>query len=447
MQLQSFLATLPFMMSEGIFGDLKKAGRLKTLTTWNLANLLPLVADFKMCFSPRRGVLLSSFRNQINFFDMYSDFLPTSNYNIAVAATSGAGKSFLVQNILSYVLSMKGRCFVIDLGHSYRKLCEIVGGTYLEYHSLRLNPFTNIHNINESSEQIRDLLSVLASPSGVLDDVGEEYLRQAVIDAWDKKQRKTNIDDIIDALQELNSERNDNRIKDLIVLLSRYSTSGPYPNIFNDYSAIAPEASFIVLELGELENKPDLMKAVLFALILNIEEQMYQSPRNQPKMVVIDEAWRLLAGDNKAAARFIEKGYRTARRHLGSFVTITQSIEDFQKSDEAKACWNCSDIKIIMLQNAKAFDDFMLSHKDYFDPYVTALIKQFKEAKNNGFSEFMLQTGRIQSFCRLFVDPFSRVMFSSAGKEFTAVKEYQEKGFSITESILKVAQENYPTEF
>ena len=444
MQLQSFLASMPFMMSEGMFGDLKKAGRLKTLTTWNLANLLPLVADFKMC---RQGVLLSSFRNQICFFDMYSEFLPTANYNIAVAATSGAGKSFLVQNILSYVLSVKGRCFVIDLGHSYRKFCEIVGGTYLEYHSLRLNPFTNIHDINEASEQIRDLLSVLASPSGVLDDVQEEYLRQAVMGAWDKKQRKTNIDDIIEALQELDRDRKDSRIKDLVVLLTRYSTSGPYPSIFNDYSAIAPDASFIVLELGELENKPDLMKAVLFALILNIEEQMYLSPRNQPKMVVIDEAWRLLSGDNKAAARFIEKGYRTARRHYGSFITITQSIEDFQKSDEAKACWNCSDIKIIMLQNSKAFDDFMLSHKDYFDPYVTNLIKQFKEARNNGFSEFMLQAGRVQSFCRLFVDPFSRVMFSSAGKEFAAVKEYQEQGLSIAESILKVAKENYSDEF
>lgn len=70
MQLQSFLATLPFMLSEGMFYDLKIAGRLKTLTTWNIANLLPLVADFKLC---RQGVLLSSFRNQTCFFDMYND--------------------------------------------------------------------------------------------------------------------------------------------------------------------------------------------------------------------------------------------------------------------------------------------------------------------------------------------------------------------------------------
>lgn len=444
MQLQSYLATLPFVMSEGMFRDLSIMGRLKTVTSWNLANLLPVVADYKMC---REGVLLSSFRNQICFFDPFSNILPTANYNIAVAATSGAGKSFLVQNILSHTLNNKGRCFVIDLGHSYRKFCEIVGGTYLEYQSLKLNPFTNVIEINEVSEQIRDLLAVLASPSGNLDEVQEEYLRQAVMATWKSHKNKSNIDSVIYELNNINKERDDNRISDLITLLAKYSTTGPYPTIFNEYSNIAPDSHFVVLELGDLENKPYLLKGALFALILNIEQQMYQSPRNQPKMMVIDEAWRLLSGDNKAAARFIEKGYRTARRHFGSFVTITQSIEDFQKSDEAKACWNCSDIKIIMLQNAKAFDDFLLTHKDYFTPYVASLIKQFKEAKTNGFSEFMLQLGKIQTFCRLFVDPFSRVMFSSAGHEFAAVNNYQKQGHSLNESILKVAQENYGEEF
>ena len=444
MQLQSYLATLPFMMSEGMFHDLNIAGRLKTVTTWNLANLLPVVADYKMC---RDGVLLSSFRNQINFFDPFSSNLPTANYNIAVAATSGAGKSFLVQNILSDTLNKGGRCFVIDLGHSYRKFCEIVGGTYLEYQSLKLNPFTNVTDINEVSEQIRDLLSVLASPAGALSEVQEEYLRQAVMLTWKRHNTKSNIDTVIQELKIINQERQDGRIYDLITLLDKYSTTGPYPSIFNEYSNIAPDSNFVVLELGDLENKPDLLKGALFALILNIEQQMYQSPRNQPKMAVIDEVWRFLSGDNKAAARFIEKGFRTGRRHFGSFVTISQSIEDYQKSDEAKACWNCSDIKIIMLQNAKAFDDFLLTHKDYFNPYTASLIKQFREAKTNGFSEFMLQLGKVQTFCRLFVDPFSRVMFSSSGNEFAAVSNYQKQGFSLNESILKVAQENYGDEF
>ena len=448
-QLQSFLATMPFIMSEGLYQDLLLSNRFKKLSTQNIANLLPLVADYKL---DREGLLLSSFRNQICFFNPFSDNLPTANYNLAVAATSGAGKSFLIQNLLSYVLSTGGRCFVIDLGHSYRKFCEMVGGTYLEYGSLKLNPFANVRDIKESSEQIRDLLSVLATPSGNLDDVQEEYLRQAVVDAWENKRSSTKIDDVIESLEETNVDRKDQRLKDLITLLRKYDTSGPYASVFNEYSALSSLSSkpvqgnlanLLVLELGELENKPDLLKAVLFALILNIENEIYQSPRDQSKMVVIDEAWRLLTGDNQAAARFIEKGYRTARRHLGSFVTITQSIEDFQASNEAKACWNCSDIKVIMLQNAKAFDDFMLEHDNYFDEYTVNLIKQFKEARTNGFSEFMLQLGQLQSFNRLFVDPFSRVMFSSSGKDFGAVQKYQAQGFSLAESISKVAAESY----
>jgi len=89
----------------------------------------------------------------------------------------------------------------------------------------------------------------------------------------------------------------------------------------------------------------------------------------------------------------------------------------------------------------------MLAHKDYFSPYVESLIKHFKEARTNGFSEFMLQLGKVQSFHRLFVDPFSRVMFSSAGKEFEAVKRYKDSGLTTAESIMKVAKENYPNEF
>ena len=68
MQLQSFLSTLPFLITEGMFQDLKRAGRLKTLTSWNLANLLPIVADYKV---GREGLLLPSFRNQISFFNPF----------------------------------------------------------------------------------------------------------------------------------------------------------------------------------------------------------------------------------------------------------------------------------------------------------------------------------------------------------------------------------------
>lgn len=444
LQLQSMYSALPFMMSEGMFDDLKKAHRIKTLTTWNAVNFMPLVGDYKLGLT---GVPLLTRRQQLGFFDLFSDKMPVTNFNVAISATSGSGKSFLAQTLIKDVLDNNGTVFVIDMGHSYKKFCEIMGGKYLEYGALSLNPFKKVVDINESVEQLRDLLSILASPEGNLSEVQEQVLEKCILAAWKKNKNNTNIDQVVDELTKYQITHPDQRVLDVITLLERYKTNGPYGKIFNSSSDIAGDSNLVVLELGELENKPDLMKAVLFALILRIEQSIYQTPRHIRKMVVIDEAWRLLSGENRAAARFIEKGYRTSRRHLASFVTITQDIRDYHQSVEANACWNNSDIKIIMRQNAKAFEDFLEEHNTVFPSYEVRLIKGFVAAKNTGYSEFMLQLGKLSTFQRLFVDPFSRVLFSSEAKEFEAVKGYCDTGLSLNDSVYKVAMQNYPEEF
>ena len=484
LQLQSYLSSFPFLMSEGLSADLERFGRLKKLTTWNAANLLPLVADFK---GSKSGVLLPTFRHQIAFFDPFDEGLGTTNANIAVAATSGAGKSFLVQTLIMNILAQGGQCWVIDVGESYKKFCETVGGTYLTHENLKLNPFAHVTNIQESSEKIRDLLAVLASPAGNLSEVQCSYLLEAVLAAWHRKERMATIDDVLDSFidfvnkedlkngSKINSVKEDvenrldlfdrvgqldTRLKDIIILLQKYTRSGHYGKIFNEHaesinpasakSTMSPTSKLTkltVLELGGLKAQPDLLKAVLFANILLIEEAIYDSPRDLKKMVVLDEAWQFLSGDNVYAARFIEKGYRTTRRHGGSFVTITQSVNDFHQSKESEAAWNCSDIKIIMRQNAKAFEDFIADHDGFYSPYEQALIKTFGAARENGFSEFMLQIGAISSFHRLFVDPFSRVMYSSSGQEFEAVERLRRNGLSIVQAIDQVARTKYQEEF
>ena len=444
MQLPSFMATLPFAFSEGAYDDMKLLGRLRTVTSWNLANLLPLVGDWKGVNS---GLLMPTMRNQAAFIDPFGKGMPITNYNMAVAATSGAGKSFLVQALLLQVLSSKGQCWVIDLGQSYRKFCELVGGTYLTASNLRLNPFTHVTDIKRSGEKIRDLLSIMASPAGELNGVQKAHLLDAVEDAWKKKKNKAKIDDVIAYLMKMEDEKDDVRIDDVVTLLKKYSTSGAEGKYFNEYSALGGEAKFVVLELGELEAKGDLLKAVLFALILDIEETMYHSDRTLRKMCVIDEAWRLLGDDNKVTADFIEKGYRTVRRHNGSFVAIAQSCNDFQASPAARAAWNNSQIKFTLYQDTKAFEDFVLEHPDHYSAYEQTLIKGFGPAKIDGFSSVMLNAGSVTSFHRLFVDPFSRILFSSAGEDYEAVNRLKEQGSSLEDAVMAVAKERFADEF
>ena len=65
-----------------------------------------------------------------------------------------------------------------------------------------------------------------------------------------------------------------------------------------------------------------------------------------------------------------------------------------------------------MRQNDSAFKNFMDENPNFYTPYQQTIIQSFQPARDNGFSEFMLTLGQGYSFHRLFVDPFSRVMFS-----------------------------------
>lgn len=448
-QLQSYLSVLPFSLDQGLWFDLSVLGRLNTMTTWNLANMLPLVAEFKGS-QHMSGVFAPTFRHQATAFDIFDATL--DNYNACICATSGSGKSVLSQAIMTSVLAQGGCAWVIDLGQSYKKFCETLGGTYMDVSNLKLNPFSGVSDIARSAESIRDLIVVMASPEEGLSDVQKAHLLDAVHAAYQKKENQANIDDVIEYLQSVELREGDKgfdiRIGDIVTLLKKFSLKHApgdsiCARIFNQASLLDTHddtgMQFVVLELGELESQPDLLKSVLFALILHIEEQMYHSEPGRKKLCVIDEAWRLLSGSNKTAANFIEKGFRTARKHNGAFLTITQKINDFYASSEAQAAWSCAENKIIMRQNEKSFKDFLSEHEDYFDAYQQALIKNFKPSATSGFSEFMVQQGSATSFHRLFLDPFSRIMFSSKAEEHQAVKELTQSGLRIEQAIQTVA--------
>lgn len=447
-QLQSYISMLPFVVEQGLWFDLSTLGRLNTMTTWNLSNMIPLVAEYKGS-GRRTGIFAPTFRHQATVIDIFDPNL--DNYNACICATSGSGKSVLSQALITSILSDGGQAWVIDLGESYKKFCKTINGTYMDVDNLQLNPFSAVTDITRSAESIRDLIAVMASPNVGLTDVQKAHLLDAVNAAFKEKQNKATIDDVIEYLQSIDfNDRSgfDTRVDDMVTLLKKYSIKYSGSNsisarIFNEHSQLQSNSSdksrLIVLELGKLEKQPDLLKAVLFALILHIEEKMYHDKSGIKKLCVIDEAWRLLSGSNETAARFIEKGYRTSRKHNASFVTITQQINDFYASTEAQAAWSCAETKIIMRQNEKAFKDFLVKNPDYFDAYQQTLIKSFRPSAVSGFSEFMLSQGAINSFHRLFLDPIARIMYSSKATEHNAVELLVSQGKTIGEAVEMVA--------
>lgn len=450
-QMRNWLACFPFMMQEGMWDDMKMTGATLRCKSWNAVNLMPVVAERQLSHV---GMPLPTYRNQVAFFDMFGEENGSTNFNIAVTGTSGAGKSFLTQGILRDVLNAGGFAWVIDMGDSYKNYCQQAGGVYLDGAKLRFNPFANVKDIKHSAEGIVRLLTVLASPTEPLDGVCEAILQKAVMDAWEKKQQGARIDDVHNYLThpDVNGAFSDkptiiSRLAELAMLLETYCTWGPDGEYFNaDNPTLDGETRFAVLELLSLEDKPKLLSSILFSLILAIQEKMYHSPRDLKKVCIIDEAWRLLGGSNPHAARFIETGYRTVRRHRGSFITITQGIKDFSASKEAEAAWNNSSTKITLLQDARAFKQYLSDNPDQFSDMEKEVIRGFQPALQTGYSSLLISAGEFSSFHRLFVDPITRAMFSSRGEDFAYMQSAQKAGATSEEAAYLLAEKKFGDE-
>lgn len=456
MQMRNYLSIFPFLPQEGLWSDLKRTSATLRAEAFHVANMFPIIGDNR---GNNKGLPIPSYRNQLAFLNLFDQHSPygNDNYNLAIAGYSGSGKSFLMQSIIRQILDSGGRCWVFDMGDSYKGLCTNVGGVYLDASELRFNPFANIVDIGESAESIRNLLVVLANPSGDMDDTHQAIMLKAVHEVWKEKQNSALIDDVVDYIKReiKTGDYKDSitvrgRMEEIVISLDKYTTGGIYGDYFNSAKpSLDDEVRFSVLEMGKLQNKPDLLAAIMFSMMIYVEQRMYLAPRNEIKACVIDEAWKLLSNDNKRAESFIEDGYRTARKYLGAYITISQGIQDFdgdKASGAAQAGWSNSSFKIIMRQDIDTFKKYNLKNLGQFNKLEQALVENFPAAKLSGFSAFMLRVGGQSTFHRLMLDPLSRAMCSSNGDDFEFRERCMREGMDIDSTIYQLALKEYPEE-
>lgn len=433
LQLQSYLAVLPMMMSEGLYSDFKQLGRLNTMTAFNAVNVAPLQGEWKGSRTP--SLLLPGRRGQIATFNPFDN--TEGNYNIAIAAASGKGKSVFTQEYIVSLMGSGGRVWVIDVGRSYEKTCKMIGGTFVEFSSdihVSLNPFTHIKDFEASLAMLKPLLAAMAHPTSRASDEEISFLEKALKAAWMEKGNEATISTVANWLDKQES----NICQNLSHLLYSYTADGMYGRYFEGYANIDLSDQFVVLELQELKTKKDLQRIVMLVLMYHISEVMYLGERKQYKSCIIDEAWDLFGGENDGVAQFIETGYRTARRYNANFVTIVQSINDYFKNAMTIASFENSDTKIILGQTAESIDLVKKNERLAMDPFSERLYKSLK--KTDEYSECIIKTPSGLSVHRIILDPYSRILYSSKGEEFDAVKKLQAEGYTLRDAIEIVAR-------
>lgn len=437
LQLPALLCSLPLYHDFISSLEQKKLRMMSLYTQTNVVNLMPLFADARGSGNPL--LMFLSTRGQVMFFDLYQS---DTNYNMVLSAESGAGKSFLVNYIIAAYRAIGAKIRVIDVGKSFKKFVELNGGISVEFTNdaaLCINPFSFIKFKFEDGrefdlskitreellaqedldDQITMLKSIFLVSAGIseedqLHSLADSYFEQAILSSLQQYQTDSTYTTVYDELLKIKDESGvANKLAESIKSFTKHGIFGKY---FEGKSNLDIDNEAIVLELEELQSKGKLKFVVLLIIMLKISQDMYLAEdRLQRKICVIDEAWDLM--DGGTTGEFIKRGYRRARKYNGSFITITQSLDDYFLNPTTKSCYDNSGIKVMMKQP--------IPKEVELDEYTKTSLRSLNSI-NGVYSDFIFEMNKTQTRCRYLPDMLSMEMFTTKAIEVGLIKLVEE---------------------
>lgn len=312
-----------------------------------------------------KGVLygINMHNNGLVIFDRFS----LENANMVVFAKSGAGKSFAVK--LEAIRSMMTgtEIIIIDPENEYQKLCEAVGGSYVQMSlnsDIRINPFDLPRVIDEEDADdslranlitLHGLVKLMISNQAVpLTPNQEADLDQALIDTYARvgitsdplthQSTPPTINDLYDTLLHMGGSG-----PELAQRLRKYTT-GTFAGIFSQQSNVDINNNMVVFNIQTLE---DELRPVAMYIILNHIWNKTRTDKRK-RMLIVDEAWQLMKYED--SANFIFSLAKRARKYYLGLTTITQDVEDFMASKMGRAIVANASMQLLLKQSSSAVD-------------------------------------------------------------------------------------------
>lgn len=418
--------------------------------THAITPLVPVQGDFagsggvpNLIFTGRKGQLIS-----LDFFAKGAN-----NFNAFCCATSGSGKSFLVNFIAFNYYACGSIIRIIDIGGSYKKIADMLGARYLDFSpetKICLNPFTNIL---EPDEELKSVVAVFAQMAYANSDdkcSAEEFsmLQRAVRWAWETKKNDADADTVFEYLSKFpnipgmedtaHSTPLIDTARRLSFLILNFTSNGFYGRYFVGPSEFdIRRDNFVVLELENLKDQPDLYKVVTLLIINAVTQDLYLSDRSRHRLIIFDEAWQFLDKSSQLAP-IVNEGYRRARKYSGSFMIITQSILDLDIFGEIGKVINGNSAFKIFLESEdfdKARDKKLLD----YDEFSMKLLKSVKSNTPN-YSEIFFDTPFGRGVARLVVNDYAYFVYTSKASEIAMIEQKVKGGKTYHEAILEMVE-------
>lgn len=377
---QCFLSSLPVLSVEP---DIERKARRNILTD-SLAASFPF-SSFEVYDEGGIFLGLNKYNRSVAILDIF-DSDKYANANGCIFGTTGAGKTFLLQNMALRFRMQGTQVFIIApvKGHEYIDACEAIGGKYIKIApsskdcinimEIRKTSLSTDYEIKEDTRNdsilAEKMQSLMIFFSLIKNDITQDELNlmdSAVIRTYEtfgitfdnKSLFKEDgsfkkMPTLKDLYEELLSKED---TKKLALMIEKFAVGSLAS--FGRETNVDLTNKYIVLDMTEMT---EALKPIGMFMALDFVWDKAKESRIQKKVIFLDELWTLMgcgSGTRNLAGSYVNEIFRLIRGFGGSAIQATQDLSSSFSSDAgkySKEILNLSSFKVILhLEEDEAF--------------------------------------------------------------------------------------------
>ena len=243
-----------------------------------------------------------------------------------ILGRTGAGKSFLLNFLITNLQKYAPYTFIFDLGGSFESLTHLFGGSYvqvgLESQSFKINPFS-LPPTKENLDFLALFLKVLMQGSGAgdLDPATERDLYHQIENLYAVDPALRTLSVLSNILGHGMAER-----------LAKWTRGGQFGFLFDNAEDTISFSRFQCFDFQKMSQYSEMLEPLLFYILHRANAVIADREIGSAfKAFFIDEAWVFLK--NPSLQRYVVEALKTWRKHNAAMVLSTQSLDELRRSD------------------------------------------------------------------------------------------------------------------
>lgn len=334
--------------------------RKHTVLGSNAVHFLPF---FRPAKGDRRQIVSFQTRNATLYgIDPVASHL--ANYNWLVSGTSGSGKSFFVNSLLAQSSSINPNIFIVDIGGSYNKLTQFLGGRVMSLEpgqGFELSPFFFAKSSDPNEERLRrqHILQIFLEMTRIDGQLPAIEIRHLLSESLGELFEKETLPEhpishLIDSISKIKTRE----AQRLVMLLESWGRNSYFGQFLDNNKSIINNDRILTFDLKGLTDFEDLARVVQLIVCASLWARIRQAGKTRFSWIVLDEvAFSLL----KVQPEFVDELVSTLRKYFAGAVIVVQDFEKVTSNLAGSSILQNTQSKAILQQrgNSKNYSEIL----------------------------------------------------------------------------------------